>query len=139
MSSSATSRCEGRTISGEQCKNKIYNGQIFCFRHNPQNKNLSTECDEGFNPYYDVTDAATDAAKLPERARELLAELKMLIRKKREVFDAEHRSVLNQIRRELRDALDRGADESIVLIVLRQLKACACSRKALEKFIERES
>ena len=140
MSLSATSRCVGRTISGEQCKNKTYNCELFCFRHNPQNKNLSTEypCDEGFNPYCDVT-AADANEQLPERARELLAELKMLIRKKREVFDTEHLSVLNQLRRELRNALDRGVDESIVLIVLQQLKACACSKKALQKFIERES
>jgi len=145
MSSSATSssRCAGQTISGERCKNRTYDGQIFCFRHNPKNKSLSTDypCDEGFNPFYDMTDAAADAAgeQLPERAHELLAELKVLIQKNREVFDEEHIDVLNQLRRELRQALDRGANESVVLMVLHQLKACACNKKALKKFIERES
>ena len=143
MSLSATSRCVGRTISGEQCKNKTYNGELFCFRHNPQNKNLSTEypCDEGFNPYYDMTDAAADAAgeKLPQKARELLSELKLLIRKKRDVFDVEHLDVLNSLRRELRQALMNGADQSIVLMILHELRACACNKKALKKFIERES
>ena len=145
MSSSAatSTRCAGRTISGERCKNKAFDGQRFCFRHTPANKDLSTDfpCDEGFNPYYDMTDAAADAAgaQLPERAHELLAELKLLTRKNREVFDEEHIDVLNSLRRELRRALEDGADESIVLMVLHQLKACACSKKSLKKFIERES
>jgi len=137
----SSSRCAGQTISGQRCKNKTFDGQTFCFRHNPNNKSLSTDypCDEGFNPH--MTDAAAESAgeKLPERARELLTELKILIRKKREVFDEEHISVLNSIRRELRQALDRGANESVVLLVLHQLKACACSKKALKNFIERES
>jgi len=145
MSSPATSssRCAGQTISGERCKNRTYDGQIFCFRHNPQNKSLSTDypCDEGFNPHYGMTDAAAEAAgeKFPERARELLVELKLLIRKNREVFDEEHSNILHQLRLELRQALDRGANESVVLMVLHQLKACACNKRALKKFIERES
>ena len=136
-------RCAGQTISGERCKNKAYDGQRFCFRHNPKNKDLSAKypCDTGFNPYYDITDAAADAAgaQLPERAHELLRELKVLIRKNREVFDAEHIDVLNLLRRELRSALSNGADESIVLMVLHQLKACACNKQALRNFVERES
>ena len=143
MSSSATSsRCAGQTVSGDRCKNKTYHGQLFCFHHNPNNKNLSAKypCDEGFNPYYDITDAVDAAGEQPpERARELLSELKNLVRKNREVFDEEHLDVLNQLRRELRDALDNGADQSIVMMVLHELKACACSKRALKKFIERES
>ena len=143
MSSTTSSRCAGQTTSGERCKNKAYDGQLFCFRHSTQNKNLSMEfpCDAGFNPYYDMTDAAADAAdqQLPKRARALLDELKIIIRKNREVFDAEHLDVLNQLRRELRGALDRGANESIVLKVLHELRACACSKKALKDFVERES
>ena len=143
MSSTTSSRCAGQTISGERCKNKAFDGQLFCFRHSTQNKNLSTEfpCDEGFNPYYDMTDAAADAAhqQLPEKARDLLDELKVLIRKNREVFDAEHLDVLNQLRRELRGALDHGADESVVLMVLHELRACACSKKALKEFVKLES
>jgi len=139
----AASRCAGQTISGQRCKNKTFDGQTFCFRHNPNNKSLSVDypCDEGVNPYYDITDAAAEAAgeKLPQKARDLLTELKLLIRKKREVFDEEHISVLNSIRRELRQALDRGANEGVVLLILHQLRACACSKKALKKFIERES
>jgi len=139
----SSSRCAGQTISGERCKNKTFDGQTFCFRHNPNNKNLATKypCDEGFNSFYSMTDAAAEAAgeKLPQKARDLLTELKVLIRKKREVFDNEHISVLNAIRRELRQALDRGANEGVVLLVLHQLRACACNKKALQKFIERES
>ena len=139
----AASRCAGQTISGQRCKNKTFDGQTFCFRHNPNNKNLATKypCDEGFNSFYSMTDAAAEAAgeKLPQKARDLLTELKVLIRKKREVFDNEHISVLNAIRRELRQALDGGANESVVSMVLHQLKACACNKKALKKFIERES
>ena len=139
----SSSRCAGQTVAGERCKNKTFDGQTFCFRHNPNNKSLSVDypCDEGVNPYYDITDAAAEAAgeKLPQKARDLLTELKLLIRKKREVFDEEHISVLNSIRRELRQALDRGANEGVVLLVLHQLRACACNKKALQKFIEHES
>jgi len=135
-------RCAGRTIKGESCNNRVFDGERFCFRHTPKNGNLTPrnisedEELEGFNSYYDKVD---DVQRLPPSAGLALRELKTLTRKKRHAFDNEHLELLNDLRRELRDALENGADESLVLVALHELGACACSKSALKKFVEQES
>ena len=108
----------------------------FCFRrHTPKTGISRLEIlAKTRNSYYDNVD---DVQRLPPSAGLALREPKTLIQKKRHAFDKEHLELLNDLRRELRDALENGADESLVLVALHELGACACCKSAL-KFVEGE-
>jgi len=118
-------------------RNKAFDGSAYCHLHKKENADLGCGGD-GFNPF----STPVSTKELPKKVTLALRELKVLIRRRSYEFDDGHIELLDEVREELRLAIENGtADESALLIILQDLQACACNKAALAKFLrsERES